>query len=111
MRRTEPVRIQVLYVGQQRHVGFVIASEHAQIPVGTLAFTTPHGEPDVLIPVLLSAGGQVYRASYSPLRADEDERQRLYFVGGQFHTWFPERGTATARSAGTPHPGGRTSPP
>lgn len=89
MRPYDLVRVQVLYVGGERHVGLVTSSEHPHIPPGAAAFTSPAGAPDVLIPVLLSSGGRTYRADYSPLRAGEDERQRMYFIRHQFRSWFP----------------------
>ncbi|BDP43178.1 hypothetical protein DAETH_31470 [Deinococcus aetherius] len=90
----EPVRVQVLHLGPQHRLGYVVSSEHPEIRVGAFAFAFPSGRADVLIPVLLSSGGQLYRADYSPLRASEDEVERMYFIRREVGWWLPDEEAA-----------------
>lgn len=90
MRVVEPIRVQVRHFLPSFGFGRVISSEYPQIPVGALAFTFPTRRRNVFTPVILSTNGQLYSADYSPLRAREEEVERMYFIRHRVTWWSSE---------------------
>lgn len=93
MRVNEPVRVEVQHFVQLFNLGIVVSSEHPQIVVGALVFTSPvpDRKPDVFTPMMFSSSGQVYYADYSPLRRDQEEVRRMYFIRRNVGAGEPEK--------------------
>lgn len=83
------VRVQVFSPDWQRRVGVVLASKHPSIRVGAVAFTILLAQFKVFVPAPLPAGGQLYRADYSPLRPGE--QSRMHFIRRGYSGWFSQR--------------------